>query len=45
MPKNEYPKWLYHPTKESKLVNNPEEHEELGSGWYESPADYQEFLR
>jgi len=34
-----YPKWCYHPVEGAKLVQGPEEHEALGQGWYDSPAD------
>lgn len=34
----EFPKWKYR-GKESKVVNSPEEEEELGEGWVDSPAD------
>jgi membrane protein involved in colicin uptake len=29
----EYPKWLYHATEGSKLVDTPSEEKELGPGW------------
>ncbi len=36
--KVEYPKWLYK-GKESIIVANEEEHQALGKGWKESPAE------
>ena len=33
-----YPKWLYHPNGESRLVNSPDEREALGDEWRETPA-------
>ena len=35
--RQDYPKWLYNKGG-STLVKSVEEHEALGSGWYESPA-------
>lgn len=34
-----YPKWLYHAERGAVLVSNKAEHEALGSGYAESPAD------
>lgn len=36
-----YPKWLYHAEKEPIVVKDQKEHEALGAGWVESPADIQ----
>ncbi len=41
MEKVEYPKWLYK-GKKSLIVANEEEHQALGKGWKESPADPEE---
>jgi len=35
----EYPKWLYKYGNEAVIVQNKEEHDALGVGWVESPAD------
>lgn len=35
-----YPKWLYHPTKEAVVVADEAAHRALGPGWYESPAQF-----
>lgn len=37
-----YPKWLYHREESPQVVNDPDEHEALGAGWEESPADFEE---
>lgn len=34
---NEYPKWLYHKTEASKIVQTKDEHEQAGKGWKEVP--------
>lgn len=34
-----FPTWKYHRSNKPKLVNNAEEEEDLGPGWYDSPAD------
>lgn len=34
-----YPKWIYHPEKGALIVRDEAEHEAMGSGWAESPAD------
>lgn len=34
-----YPKWLYHPTAEARIVRDEAEHKSLPPGWAESPAD------
>lgn len=33
-----YPKWLYHPTKEARIVADEAAHQALGPEWVESPA-------
>jgi hypothetical protein len=35
-----YPKWIYHKTKEAKIVHTKEEHDEHGDEWAESPAEF-----
>lgn len=40
MSKIEYPKYLYHESKEPVVVNSKDEHEELGKGWEETPAAF-----
>lgn len=40
--KIEYPKFLYHKTKEPVIVQSKEEHEELGKSWHEKPVAKQE---
>ena len=35
-----YPKFLYHPEKAPRVVKSKEEHEALGPGWVESPAEF-----
>lgn len=35
-----YPKYLYHKHHGPKLVRHAGEHEQLGEGWAESPADH-----
>lgn len=34
-----YPKWLYHPTLEPRIVHDEAGHKVLGAGWAESPAE------
>lgn len=34
-----YPKWIYHETKEAKVVNSKEEHDAEGNEWKEVPFD------
>jgi len=41
MPKD-YPKWMYHKTKEAKIVDSKEKHLALGKEWKESPAELEE---
>lgn len=36
-----YPKWLYHKTDGAKLIQNEDEHKELGKDWKESPAEFE----
>lgn len=33
----QYPKWLYHQTQPPVIVNNEEEHRDLGPEWSDSP--------
>lgn len=40
MEKVQYPKWKYHPKKEALIVQSHAEEKALGSGWFESPADF-----
>ena len=35
-----YPCWKYHPKKAPVLLNSEEEHDELGDGWFSSPAEF-----
>jgi hypothetical protein len=35
-----YPKWLYHPTQEARIVPDEAAHKALGPEWAESPADF-----
>lgn len=44
MKKIEYPKYVYSKDK-SVIVNNKEDHKKLGSGWYESPADFKKVIK
>lgn len=37
-----YPKYLYHRDEDPVVVNNPEEHAALGSGWEETPAAFED---
>lgn len=37
-----YPKYLFHASGESKIVQTAEQHEALGKEWKESPADHTE---
>jgi hypothetical protein len=37
---NCYPKFLYHPKCEPLIVNDRAQHEALGAGWVESPAEF-----
>lgn len=34
-----YPKFLYHATEPARVVHSKDEHEVIGEGWHESPAD------
>lgn len=38
--KIEYPKYLYHESKEPVAVQSIQEQKALGAGWKESPADF-----
>lgn len=35
-----YPKWVYGPKSEPVIVQDEAAREALGSGWFESPADF-----
>lgn len=35
-----YPKFIYHPVKEEKIVLSKEEHDAHGDEWKESPAHF-----
>ncbi|MGA2857267.1 MAG: hypothetical protein ABSE40_10375 [Candidatus Sulfotelmatobacter sp.] len=35
----EFPKWKYHATLPSKIVQNAGEEKALGKGWYNTPAE------
>lgn len=37
-----YPKWVYHKTESSKVVQSKEEHEAIGDDWSEVPFEAQE---
>lgn len=37
MPKQEYPKWVYGPGGQSRVVEDPDKHQALGEGWHEEP--------
>lgn len=39
MPYVPYPKWLYHPTKEPRIVADEEAHKSLGPEWVEAPVE------
>lgn len=34
-----YPKYLYHATEPARVVHSEDEHDAIGEGWHESPAD------
>lgn len=34
----EYPRWIYHPSKEARIVYTAIEERELGPNWCDSPA-------
>lgn len=36
----EYPKWKYHPVKEAVVVGHKDAEDELGSGWFDTPASF-----
>jgi hypothetical protein len=36
-----YPKFIYHPVKEEKIVLSKEEHDAHGDEWKESPAHFE----
>lgn len=35
-----YPKYLYHPSGETRIVQNALEHQQLAPGWYDTPAAF-----
>jgi hypothetical protein len=35
-----YPKWMYSPTEDAVVVPDEAAKAALGSGWYETPADF-----
>lgn len=35
-----FPRWMHHPEKGSHLVRSADELEQIGSGWFDSPADF-----
>jgi hypothetical protein len=37
--KVEYPKFLYHAAEPARIVGSDSEHDALGAGWVESPAE------
>ena len=37
--KIEYPKWLYHKSLPAAIVQNKDEHDALGEGWFEHPDE------
>lgn len=38
--RSDFPRWKYHPTKDPVIVGSKEAENQLGSGWYDSPAEY-----
>ena len=39
MEKQEYPKWLYHSSKEPKIVLDEAAHKKAGKTWHEEPVE------
>lgn len=35
-----YPRWMFNPTEQDRIVNTPDEEAALGTGWYDTPADF-----
>lgn len=37
---SDFPRWMHHPDKGSRLCRDEAALEQLGEGWFESPADF-----
>lgn len=41
----EFPKWLYHPTLEARMVPDRAAQDALGPGWFENPGEAKAALK